>query len=437
MSDQNFPCIYPLVESSLSPYVSIGNTSCGVSCGDGKNFFLIFTREEDEMLKKIRFVVSLIAVSLTPLYVFIAVSEQRRFRRSCLKLPFVYQCPFFISGGYISLCVIALCPFLFGPSLICNSEDNTLTIDSFRNIPCTLTAIGIYMGVRLAIFYTCALSVSLALTLYYPNFVQRKLYFHLIVWTTICLGIIPLVMVVSITGDFNFGVCTTSLTSRENLLMSAIIPFLSCICIFSVCILLATIKVCRHNVEVAHLLHVDKDISSFIIRLLLYNILQTTAVVIIVGDFCYWYINLDAWNETRKATFWCGMGKTKANQTSPDDYQMCISETADLPRPQLWTYYILEFCALISVLGAIVFQCSLRVQNRYINSLRNAALSLCKSNISSTTPTRDQLPMGFRYSSSYTDMKREEITDTAVISSLDSTTSICRAVKPPSERRVI
>jgi len=440
MSYENSPCIYPLVESIQSPHVTFGNTSCGVSCGDTRDFFIIFTREEDEMLKTIRFVISLFAVSLTPLYVCIAVSERRRSQKSCLKLPFAYQCPFFISGGYISLCVMALCPFLFGPSIICNEEEDSLTMDSFYNIPCTLTALGVYIGIRLTIFYTCALSISLVLTLYFPKFVQRKRYFHLIVWTFIGLGIIPLVMLKSISGDFNFGICTTSLSSRQNLLVLDIIPFLSSVSIFTVCTLLATIKVFRHNALVAHLLDVDKDVSSLLNRLMLYNILQTAAVVVIVGDFFNWYMNMDLWNETRKKTFWCEMGKTAANKTSPDDYEMCVLETADLPRPSLWEYYILEVCALISVLGAIVFQCSVRVQQRSVNSLKNAALSfinICRCRMSRRTQASYQLETAaFRYASSSTD-KQDETIDTAVISSLDSTTSICRVTKPPSERTVM
>jgi hypothetical protein len=277
-------CVYPLVESIQSPIITFGNFSCGISCGDTREFFVIFTREEDEMLKIIRFVVSLFAISLTPLYVCIAVSERRRSQRSCLKIQFVYQCPLFISGGYIILCVFALFPFLFGASIICN-EDDSLTMNTFYNIPCTLTAIGAYIGIRLTIFYTCALSVSLAVTLYYPKFVQLKRYFHVIVWTLIGLGIIPLVMLNSITGDFYFGICTTSLSSRWNLLVLDIIPFLSCVSIFSVCLLLATLKVFRHNAWVVHVLNVDKDVSSLLKRLLLYNFIQTAAVVVIIGDF--------------------------------------------------------------------------------------------------------------------------------------------------------
>jgi hypothetical protein len=434
-------CVYPLVESVQSPQITFGNVSCGISCGDTLDFYIIFTREEHEMLKIIRFVVSLFAISLTPLYVCITVCERRRSQRSCLKLPFVYQCPLFISGGYIIQCVFALCPFLFGASIICNKEDS-LTMNSFHNIPCTLTAIGAYIGIRLTIFYTCALSVSLALTLYYPQIVQRKRYFHLIVWTLIGLGIIPAVMLNSITGDFYFGICTTSLSSRQNLLVLDIIPLVCCVSIFSVCLLFATVKVFRQNAWVVHVLQVDKDVSSLFNRLLLYNFLQTGAVVVIIGDFWNWYVNMEAWNETRKEIFKCEMEKTMANQNSPDDYEICIFQTANLPRQSLWTYYILEVCALISVLGAIVFQCSVRVQQRSLNTMGSLALSfvnICSCRVLWRTQARMELRTGNGYTPSFTDMKREEITDTAVISSLDSTTStICQLVKSlPNERTVM
>jgi hypothetical protein len=150
---------------------------------------------------------------------------------------------------------------------------------------------------------------------------------------------------------------------------------------------------------------------------------------------------MEAWNETRAETFKCQMEKTMTNRTSPDDYERCILEKAHLPRPSLWTYYILEVCALISVLGAILFQCSVRVQQRSLNSLRYLALSfvnICRCRISWRTQARQQFRTGIGYTPSSTDMKREEITETAIISSLDSTTSICQLVKNlPSERTVI
>jgi len=428
---ENTPCIYPLVESLQSPYITSNEASCGISCGDNRDFFIVFTRKEDEILKTIILVLSLITISLTPLYMSIAISERCRSERSCVSLPFAYQCPFFISSGYILLCLIALTPFLFGPvSIICNSEENSLTIGSFCNVPCTVTAIGVYIGIRLAVLYTSALSVSLALTLYYPTFVQRKRWFHLIIWSSIGLGIIPLVMLKSITGDYYFGICTTSLTSRLNLLVLDIIPLLCCIFIFSVCLLLATLKVFRRDTRIDQLLAVERDVRSLVNRLLWYNLLQTTVVIALLGDFCYRYINLDAWNETVMATFKCEMAKTTSNQTSPDDYESCIRENADLPRPSLWTYYFFHLCGLVSIFGAIVFQCSFRVQRRSMNFLRNSGTSLLNVFMFRTcrrAQARNLFSASlefFECVSSSTEMKREEGADTTVISTLDSTTSV-------------
>jgi len=433
MSVDNTLCIYPLVESLQSPYLISDGALCGISCADRRDFFIFFTREEDKILKTIILVVCLATISLTPLYVSVAISERCRSEKSCLALPFAYQCPFFISSGYILTSLIALSPFLFGPlSIICNSGENTLTMASFQNIPCSFTAIGVYLGIRLAVLYTCALSISLALTLYHPTIVQRKRYFHLVIWGCIGIGIIPLVMLKSITGDYYFGICTTSLTSRIDLLVLDIIPLVSCVFIFSTSLLLASLKVFRRDTHVVQLLAVDKDVSSLFNRLMCYNLLQTTSVVVLVGDFCYWYINLDAWSETVMATFICEMGKTRTNQTSPHDYEICIEENADLPKPSLWTYYIFHICALISVLGAIVFQCSLRVQQRSMNILRSSSASLmnvCTCRMCRRRRPRNPISATECVSSSI-EIKREEIGDTtiisstAIISSLDSTTSI-------------
>jgi len=436
MSQDISPCIYPLVESNQPPYVTTSETSCGISCGHTREFYIIFSREEYGMLKTIILVVSLITISLTPLYVCISISDRFRSGRSCLSLPFALQCPYFISGGYILVGVIALSPYLFGSSsIICNSEENSLTINSFQNIPCSVTAIGVYIGIRLAVFYTSALSVSLALTFYNPTCIQRKCCLHLIVWSFIALGLIPLVMLKSITGDYYFGICTTSLTSRLNILVLDIIPFLSSVFIFSLCLLLATVKVFRQNTQLVKLLSVDKHVSSLFNRLLLYNLLQTTAVIVLVGNFCYWYINLEDWSDTVMTIFVCEMGKTRTNKTSPEDYD-CIRENADLPKPSLWTYYIFSFCGLASILSAILFQCTFRVQQRSANHLRNLALSVWNVLTCRILDRTREGQVKFDYASSSTEMKRE-VTETTVISSLDSTTSVFRVAKSPSERTVV
>jgi len=93
-------------------------------------------------------------------------------------------------------------------------------------------------------------------------------------------------MLKSITGDYYFGICTTSLYSRQNLLVLDIIPLLICVFVFSVCLLLSTVKVFRQNTQIIELLGVYSDLSSLFNRLLIYNLLQTTAVVILVGVFC-------------------------------------------------------------------------------------------------------------------------------------------------------
>jgi len=446
MSVDNTACIYPLVESLQSPYITINEASCGISCGDTRDFFIVFTREEDKLLKTIILVISLITISVTPIYVCIAILERCRSEKSCVALPFAYQCPFFVSSGYILLCLTALSPFLFGPfSIICNSEENTLTIASFHNVPCSLTAIGVYLGIRLAVLYTCALSVSLALTLYRPTLLQPKRYFHLLIWGCIGLGIIPWVMLKSITGDYYFGICTTSLTSRLDLLALDIIPLLCCVFIYSVGLLLATVKVFRQNTQVIGLLAVHNDLSSLINRLLLYNFLQTTAFILLVGNLCYYYINVDAWSDTVMTTLMCEMDKTATNHTLPEDYEICIRDNAHLPRPSLWTYYIFHICGLISLLGAIIFQCSLRVQQRSVNLLSKTGVSLLNvfmCRMCRRRRTTNPFSNTCEYiSSSMELMKEDEKTDnaifsstaiissTGIISNLDSTTylQVCRA----------
>merc|ERR1712060_742205 len=119
------------------------------------------------------------------------------------------------------------------------------------NLPCSLTAIGMYIAIRLAVFYICAFSISLVLALYCPTFKQLRRYFHISVWACIGIGIIPLVQKKSVAGDLYLGFCTTSLNSRENLLSLNIIPLAVCVFIFFVCLAMASVKLFRQNKELA------------------------------------------------------------------------------------------------------------------------------------------------------------------------------------------
>jgi len=219
MSNTTISCIFPLVETVHPPYITLNETPCGLSCGHPRDFHVVFTREEENKLKIIIFIISLTALFFAPLYICVAISKRLKYQRSFSSLPFALQCPFFISSGYLLLALITMSPHVFGfASIICNDNDYTLTRDIFYNVPCSLTAIGVYLCIRLVIFYTCAHSIELALTLYYPNSMQLKRYFHICIWTCIGIGIIPISLTKSVVGDYYLGFCTTSLSSRSYLL---------------------------------------------------------------------------------------------------------------------------------------------------------------------------------------------------------------------------
>jgi len=418
MSNTTTSCVFPLVTTKYPPYVTIGDTPCGLSCRQSQDFFIVYTRQEYNLLWTIISVVSLVTLCLTPLYLYAAITVRCRSQRSFLNLPFAYQCPFFISCGYLAVTAITMSPFLFGiSSIICNDDEPTLTRDSFHNFSCSLTAIGVYVGIRLGVFYTCALSVSLVVTLYWPRFEQPKKYYHLLVWGCIALGIIPLIRMKSITGDYYLGICTTSLTSRFHLLALDIIPLMTCVFIFFVCLVVATIKLFRQNKHLFRLLSVNKDIRSLFHRLVLYNLLQTTAVTIAVFNFLYWYTKLDVWDNTGRLIVACEMRQTALNKTSTDDYEMCVLDNEGLPRPPLWTYYTFQLCALISVCGAILFQCSLKVQQRSMSSVRSVAYSIATVVRSARTRSRrgtGTLSTGYDYylSPRFSELDGEEEADT-------------------------
>lgn len=369
MSNTTATCIYPLVNTIHSPYFEA--TSCGISCGS-KDFFIFYTRDEEERLKTILFVMSLITICFVPVYFCTVLLQKRQSQRSFFRLRFAYQCPFFISSGYILVACITMSPFMFGADkIICNEDEKTLTNDSLHNIPCLFTALGIFVAIRLVVFYATALSISLVLTLYFPSFVQLKCYFHIPIFAGIVVGVIRITSANSISGDYYLGFCTTSLTSRGHQLSQYIIPLGSCVFIFFICLLMASVKLFRQNMQLVNAFSVNRDMQSLFKRLLFYNVLQTTAVVALVGNFVYWYVNSWSWRQRAYSTIICEIGKTLANQTLSEDYEMCVRENEDLSKPQIWTYLCFLLCGVISLLGAIIFQCSLKVQRRSLSSFRD------------------------------------------------------------------
>jgi len=373
------PCIYPLVDTIHSPYITIHKASCGISCTNTRNFLMLFTSNEEKKLRSVLFLISTLSICLLPVYFCTVIMRKFRTGRSFFSLPFTYQCPLFISCGFFLVSFIPMSPFLVGAAtIICNEDDQTLTKDTLHNIPCSLTAIGLYVGIRLALFYNCAFSISLVITMYKPKTIQLKRYFHLSIWTFIAIGIIPVILRKSVTGDLHLGFCTTSLTSPQNIVSYNMIPLAVSIVIFFVCWAMASRKQIEQNKELFDALSVKKDLQSFFKRLWVYNMLQTTALAAVLGNFCYWYVRIDSWKNTARSIIMCQVRSTLLKQTSAHDYEYCIRTNSELPRPPLWTYWFLSFCGLLSVLGAMIFHCTVKVQQQSLDTLRGSLHTLHK-----------------------------------------------------------
>jgi len=379
MANSTYSCIYPLVETTQSPYIRIFETSCGFICQDPIDVYLFFTSEEQERIKLIIFVVCLLMICIAALYFCITLAERFGKEWSNNTAPFAYECPVWISSGYMLLAVITITPYIFGDAAIICNDDQTLIKDSIKDISCSLTAIGVYIGIRLTVFYTSALSVSLALILYYPKLAQKNRYYHCVVWVCIILGMIPILLQKSISGDYWLGICTTSLGSRSHLLWMNIIPLSGCVILFSVCMALAAVKLFRRSINLSNLLSVNEDLRSLLNRLLLYNLLQTASVASLVGNFCYWYVNLEVWRDTASVILTCEMKKTLIGETSPEDYEMCVKVNSHLPKPSDLAYWLFYICALVNVLGAVVFVCSNKVRKRSIGKVTYIAAKMMSS----------------------------------------------------------
>jgi len=377
MSNITKSCIFPLVNTEHEPFISGEEASCGISCQDPLEFFVYFTSSERSRLKEIVFIISVTTVLFAPFYFCLVLSEIQ-IKRDFLSISFSWQCPFFISCGYLLVACITICPYVFGfAPIICNDEEESLTWNSYHNVWCSVTAIGVYIGIRLTVFYTCALSVSLVLTLYFPKYKQMNLCYHSVIWVCIFIGLIPIFYWRSISGDYNLGFCTTTLSSRNNLLWLDIIPLSSCVSVFCVCLAMAAIKLYRQqDDDLAKLLAVNAHMRSLFHRLLAYNFLQTTSVTASIGNFCYWYTNLDIWKETALSLVSCQIHKTMMEQTSLEDYELCLTDNEDLPHPGIFSYWFFHLCALVSVIGAIVFECSLKMQRVSMSEAKKLVLAI-------------------------------------------------------------
>merc|ERR1719320_1939827 len=99
----------------------------------------------------------------------------------------------------------------------------------------------------------------------------------------------------------------------------------------------------------------DPLMKSLQNRAIWYNLLQTSSLLIIVGNFYYRWKNFDAWNETSYNVINCEANKTWQNET---DYDTCVTEFSDQPHPNPVAYWLFSFSGMIGVTGAVIFQCS-------------------------------------------------------------------------------
>jgi len=358
------PCIYPLVESRYEPFVIVGGISCGIACGgDGEKTYIFFTDDEVGSLKLTVFLISLGILFLIPIYFCIVVGEQYETKKSFAGLPFLRQCPFFISSGYLIIGLTSLSPFVFGAdNIICNSREHSLVRNMFTNPWCTITAFAVFVGIRLVVFYTCALSVCLFVALHFPQCKQKKSWYHTLIWGCIVMFIVVASKAGVVNGDLYTGICTVSLTSKDNLMLLVIIPLATLTAIFAVCLAMSVKKIYGYNKWLSVMDNVDKNFKSLQSRLVIYSLLQTATVFVAVGNFFWVYFNIDEWKETAKSVVECQVGLTLAAQTRR--YDSCVQQYAHFPSPHVVTYWIFQLCSLISMISVIVFQCSRKIQKK-------------------------------------------------------------------------
>jgi len=365
------PCVYPLTDTSHKPFITIQGYPCGLYCGNNENPPLFFTGTESAYIQKLIFGFSICLIFVTILYFYIVHRELIKKKKSFCSLPIARQSPSYIAAGYFLTGLSSISASVFGgDNIICNSDDNSLVWDGLYNLPCSFTAFCVWLGIRMALLYSSALSISLLSMLYYPLQKQWNYFYHLVIVGVILVLFVPLALENHVTGDYYFGICTIGLARKTTLLWMEIVP-ISCIAsVFTIAHTLSAWKLFRwrraagkekdrNNEWSMTLLLMKVELKSLQKRILWYNFLQTIAVIGILANFWYWYINIEKWETAIHSVLTCAMNKTSLEETN---YDACLTEQEGMSRPFIFSYCIFPACALVSIIGALIFQCTTEVK---------------------------------------------------------------------------
>jgi len=365
------PCVYPLTNTTHEPFIVIDGYPCGLYCGSNGDPPLFFTDSESGNIQKIIAGFSISVILVTMLYFWIVRRELTKTGKSFCSLPLARQSPAYISAGYFLAGLSSLSAFFFGKyNIICNSDENSVVYDGVYNVPCSVTAFTMWLGIRLALLYSSALSISLLLTLWYPLSKQWNWLYHLVIMSILLGLLVHLATHKHVTGDYYLGICTIALARKTTLLWMEIVP-ISCItAVFSIAHLMSAWKIFqwrrsaetekdRHDQWSMTIMLLKAELKSLQKRIMWYNFLQTIALVAILSNYVYWYINVEGWEITMNDVLTCATRKTLLEDTN---YDTCLTEQQGATRPFVFTYWLFPACALVSIIGAVIFQCTNEVR---------------------------------------------------------------------------
>jgi len=101
---------------------------------------------------------------------------------------------------------------------------------------------------------------------------------------------------------------------------------------------------------------------------------------------------------------------------------MCVRSN-DLSKPPLWCWYLFLLCALVSIIGAIIFQCSLKVRQRSVTSMKMAVVTFMSSVRTTRARRRSELPIPFYEflpGEPEWDRRTSEISDSTILDRVES-----------------
>jgi len=410
---------------------------CSMGCGIEPAPAIWFKLDQQEWIDMLCSVLAIIGLVIT-LWVCINLWLQHKDRSTNLcREDLSYQIPFIINLGYM----IFLGTLLFhqGSILIhsdspsyCNRDEETMSIGdpANGNVSCTILSLIVFIIIKLEMSYTTLLSIVLFHLLWFPLYRIRnyKLIAHSVIWLIIIFTTSCVIWLNSMQAVLSMRTCLPTLQNPEATLWLEIIPFVLFQSVGTVLLFLCLYKLWRMWVARPEKMEIESRDRSFItddigsqsisfvagrkfpsfsisrintrisrisfavknsprakqlrdlsVRLLVFNVVQSTFVGLLCFNLIYWYNQHDQWESSSKNVVFCQierygypmwMGMQDTDGARLESAYNCIDSHGQDGPPAwaVWIFYVI-------VVGGTLAGCILTCSNETVKKYKRAYVS--------------------------------------------------------------